>query len=450
MQPTSRDRGEFTREGSLILMNVHVFRGTPDFSFINVRPGEHVVIKPNLVKEGNEERDMREWEHVITSAVLIRQVCEHVAQCLSGRGCITICDAPQTDSSFTKISALLKLDEIAADIAMQYGITVEILDLRNEEWTKREEIIVERRRLPGDPRGAITFNLGSESLFYKHLGTGHYFGADYDMGEINRHHHGTTQEYLICATPIVADVFINMPKLKTHKKTGVTLSLKNLVGINANKNWLPHHTEGTIKNKADQFPSLTLIRRMEQWSLFVARVLLLHAGVLGTYITRKLRKVGKAAFGDSKNSIRSGNWYGNDTAWRMVLDLNRCLLYGNADGTLRRNNPKRYYSVIDGVLGMEGDGPMGGIPINSNVIICGEDPVAVDTVASRVMGFDWRKIPVIREAYNVQNLPVTKIPIENITVISDEPKWCGKFIEIENQDFLHFTPHFGWKDHIEY
>ncbi len=37
-------------------------------------------------------------------------------------------------------------------------------------------------------------------------------------------------------SPLVADVFINLPKLKTHKKCGLTVNLKSLVGINANKN----------------------------------------------------------------------------------------------------------------------------------------------------------------------------------------------------------------------
>ena len=41
-----------------------------------------------------------------------------------------------------------------------------------------------------------------------------------------------------------------MPKLKTHKKCGVTISLKNLVGLNTNKNLLPHHSLGTPSRAA--------------------------------------------------------------------------------------------------------------------------------------------------------------------------------------------------------
>ena len=389
-------------------MNVHVFRRRPDFSFMRLSPGDWVVLKPNLVKEAKES-DPNEWESVITSSTLIEQVCAHVCEALEGRGRVTICDAPQTDSRFSEIARKLGLYEIAQRCQQRFGIPVEILDLRNEEWTNQDGIITERKKLRGDPNGAIAFNLGRDSLFYKHPGEGRFYGADYDAGVVNQHHNGETHEYLICATPILADVFINLPKLKTHKKTGVTLSLKNLVGINADKNWLPHHTDGSPRTGGDQFPDLNLKRRAERLAVGTARRLALSVPKLGPYVARRLRRIGTSAFGSGDNVIRSGNWHGNDTTWRMVLDLNRCLLFGNADGTLRRERPKRYYSVIDGVIGMEGAGPMQGDPVQSNVVIAGADPLGVDMVAARVMGFDWRKIPVIREAFGLTNAPDKRI-----------------------------------------
>lgn len=427
---------------------VFVSRGNLDLSFIDVRPGDWVVVKPNLVREENYAHP-GEWVSVITSGALIRQVCDYVGERLGGRGRITVCDAPQTDSSFARIAALLDLGGIARDVSARHGIAVEIVDLRNEEWTSREGVVVERRKQRGDPSGSIAFNLGRDSFFYGFAGEGKYYGADYDAGVVNGHHVGETQEYLICGTPILGDVFINMPKLKTHKKSGVTLSLKNLVGINADKNWLPHHTEGSPRDGGDQFPNMTFRRRAEQRAVAFARSMALKAPGVGGFVARKLRRAGKVAFGD-QNVIRSGNWHGNDTTWRMVLDLNRCLLYGNGDGTLRRAEPKRYYSVIDGCVGMEGAGPMAGDPIRSDVLIGGTDPVAVDIVATRVMGFDWRKIPMLREALGDRALPVTKVRPEDIVVVSDVAEWNGKFLEIEPREFLRFRPHFGWRGRIEY
>ncbi len=432
-------------------MNVHIYRSEEnyDFSFIDVRPGEWVVLKPNLVKEA-KENDPDEWESVVTSPRIIERVCAHVCSRLQGRGRVTICDAPQTDSSFAAIAARLDLYGIARRCEESYGVPVEVIDLRNEEWVSERGVISGRRKLAGDPKGVIAFDLGRDSLFYCHPGEGRYYGADYDHATVNRHHRGETHEYLVCATPIHADVFVNLPKLKTHKKTGVTLNLKNLVGINADKNWLPHHTEGAPGNGGDQFPDLGMRQRLEQKAVELARFFAGKVPVLGAGVAQTLRRSGTVVFGDGGSVVRSGNWHGNDTTWRMALDLNRCLLYGNPDGSLRGGRPKRCYCLIDGIVGMEGAGPMQGDAVRSGVVIGGTDPAVADAVAARVMGFDWRKIPVIREAFEVSRLPVTTARPEDVRVISDVPAWNGTFGEIIDRDFLKFKPHFGWSGHIEY
>lgn len=428
---------------------VYIFKGRVDLSFIKVNPGDWVVIKPNLVKE-HKENDPAEWRSVITSPELIEQVCVDVCEKLQGRGKVTICDAPQTDSSFAKIAQRLGLAAIARTCQERYGIPVEAVDLRNEEWTNEGGIITERKSLAGDPAGALAFNLGRDSLFYGYKGEGRYYGADYDAGVVNSHHHGEVQEYLICATPVLADVFINMPKMKTHKKTGVTLNLKNLVGINADKNWLPHHTEGSPSNGGDEYPDLTVKRRLERFAVKFARKIALQIPSLGPKLAIRLRRAGTTVFGQGSSVIRSGNWYGNDTTWRMALDLNRCLLFGNKDGTIRSSDPKRYYCLIDGIVGMDGMGPMQGDPVASGVVIAGTDPVTVDMVAARVMGFDWRNLAIIREAYNLKTAPITQWRPDDVTVSSDVAEWNGRFLDIEGKTFLSFEPHFGWKGKIEY
>ena len=49
-------------------------------------------------------------------------------------------------------------------------------------------------------------------------------------------------------------------------------------------------------------------------------------------------------------------------------------------------------AVIDGFQAMEGKGPAWGTPVESRVVVAGRDPVAADTLAAKVMGFDARKI----------------------------------------------------------
>jgi uncharacterized protein (DUF362 family)/Pyruvate/2-oxoacid:ferredoxin oxidoreductase delta subunit len=56
-------------------------------------------------------------------------------------------------------------------------------------------------------------------------------------------------------------------------------------------------------------------------------------------------------------------------------------------------------SIMDGVIGMEGDGPGAhGIPTDSGVILASGDSISLDVVASTVMGFEPSDTPVIRRA----------------------------------------------------
>ena len=55
-------------------------------------------------------------------------------------------------------------------------------------------------------------------------------------------------------------------------------------------------------------------------------------------------------------------------------------------------------SVIDGIVAMEGLGPMLGDPVELGTIVAGKDPVAVDAVAAAIMGFTPEEIPIIEAA----------------------------------------------------
>lgn len=48
--------------------------------------------------------------------------------------------------------------------------------------------------------------------------------------------------------------------------------------------------------------------------------------------------------------------------------------------------------VIDGFLAMEGNGPVGGTPVDARIALASTDPLAMDILATRLMGFDPGKI----------------------------------------------------------
>lgn len=56
------------------------------------------------------------------------------------------------------------------------------------------------------------------------------------------------------------------------------------------------------------------------------------------------------------------------------------------------------YAVVDGVVGMEGDGPIMGTAKHVGAVILGKHLLAVDSTAARIMGFNPRKITYLKMA----------------------------------------------------
>lgn len=61
---------------------------------------------------------------------------------------------------------------------------------------------------------------------------------------------------------------------------------------------------------------------------------------------------------------------------------------------------KPSFCVMDGTVGLEGDGPKSGIPKVTDLVLASSDPVALDCVASKIMGFDPSKIEHLKLCYS--------------------------------------------------
>ena len=247
-----------------------------------------------------------------------------------------------------------------------------------------------------------------------------------------------------------ADCVINLPKLKTHKKTGITVSMKNLVGINGNKNWLPHHREGTPAQGGDQFADDGVKHRIERKAMACFRGLFPLFGPLRGVMAKPLKGLGKGIFGDtnSNNTIRSGNWYGNDTTWRMVIDLNRILMYSDKTGRLQDNPARCIFCIVDGIVGGEGNGPLDPTPNRAGIVLAGRNPVAVDLVCARIMGFAFEKLPLLYRSLDAHPLPLVSAGICDIVVVSNDKGLNAGQLEKVEFSFA-FLPHWGWKGHVE-
>ena len=424
--------------------------GTPAWNPLGelVRPGDKVVLKPNLIWHAHRYRP-QEWQQVITHGSVVRAVADYVLLALQGRGELWIVDGPQLDADWNQILQRTGIGEVCAWLATQSPVPVRLLDLRDEWEDVRGEVLYGTTKLPGDPAGSVEVNLGSRSRFADHGRAGKYYGATYDQEETNLHHSGERHEYRISRTVATADVLINLPKMKTHKKTGVTLSLKNLVGINTGRNWLPHHTDGDPTNGGDQFPVASVKNTSERKGVRLFEQLTMRHPKIFAPLYRLAKTVARPVWGHTKETIRSGNWHGNDTCWRMVHDINRCLFY--ADGSaFPTATPKRYFTIVDGIVGGDGDGPAAPDACASGLLVGGGNPVAVDCFATRLMGFDPMRLPVLREAFANSELPLVNFRYQDIAVRSNVPGWSKSLEAIQQEDCFQYRAHFGWRGAMEW
>ncbi len=79
-------------------------------------------------------------------------------------------------------------------------------------------------------------------------------------------------------------------------------------------------------------------------------------------------------------------------------------------------------TVIDGFVGMEGNGPVNGEPVQMNLIIAGTNAVATDATGCRIMGIDPKQVKHIRRA-NEKGLGII------------EPEVIGEKIQVVTRQF---------------
>jgi uncharacterized protein (DUF362 family) len=422
-----------------------------DFSglFDVIEPGNIVTVKPNWVKESHAYRK-DEWEQVITHPSLLTRIIREVVLKLNTHGTIRVIDGPHFDASYSAIIAHYPVEQWKTFVEGTQ-IILEITDLRDEEFTMQDEIVIKKKALPGDPRGSVLFNLkDDESCFFNHNKSARgYYGAYYDITETNRAHDGKNNLYKLSRSVIESDVFINVPKLKTHKKAGITCCLKNLVGINTYRNYLPHHSEGGPAQGGDQFPSENINARLEGPVVAYVKQKFLAADSHLT-LFRYLKIISRFFLGDTNKVVRSGNWHGNDTMWRTIIDLNKLLLYGNASGELPSGQfpaSKKYIGIVDGIIAGEGNGPMAPDSVNLHTLIAGTNPVAIDAVCACLMGFDPSKIPSIKNAFCIEKFPIAPFSFQDIRIGTGEKQF--QLSELPQKYIHQFVPHFGWKNFIE-
>ena len=73
---------------------------------------------------------------------------------------------------------------------------------------------------------------------------------------------------------------------------------------------------------------------------------------------------------------------------------------------------------MDGIVGMEGNGPIQGTPKPAGVLVMGSDLVAVDATCCRIMGIDPEKVDYLRMAADIGHVHAGRIEQRGETIAS--------------------------------
>jgi uncharacterized protein (DUF362 family) len=417
-----------------------------------IEPGMTVVLKPNFVLSRHAGGgDL--WA-IVTHASVLRAVADYCVLALRGEGRLVIADAPQYDCNWSDLMDASGLPRVLDAIGGR-GLDVACVDLRRY-WSARRHFPSMVRPLPGDPAGSVEVDVGPDSALAG-KDADRFYGAVYHREETIAAHSGGRHRYEVSGTVLGADAVVSVPKLKVHKKVGVTLNLKNLVGICTNKNHLVHYSLEPPARGGDQYPDghfAPVEERLIRTERWMYDHLLASRRRLPEYLHRSaywLHDKAVKPFGvtvePSKRLEDAGNWYGNDSAWRMTIDLYRIALFGSDAGGLRPTPQRRWFSVVDGIIGGEGNGPLQPDAVASGTVVAGADLLAVDLVATRLMGFDPLLVPAFRFLTSPGAPEGLAADLADVVVASDTPEWRGCLSDPAST-FLGFRPHPGWAGHL--
>jgi len=403
-----------------------------------IKPGDNVVLKPNLLYHYHPEGKL---DSIIVHASILRAVIDYVFIAMKKKGIITIAESPVWQADFQKILQVSGINEMA-DYLGSMGVAVDVVDMRETMLSRSYDKVSMPKivRLKGDPAGYKEVDLGEASEFNGLI----FDSEDYRNSMTERIANENVCSYKMPKTILNADVVINISKMKTHVMAGNTLSLKNIVGTYGEKINLPHYRTGI--EMCDEHPKFSGAKAVKQttvknmYKFFKKYPFLEKIKPVKNFVL----KVTDEKWGEPFPLW--GCWHGNDTVWRMTLDLNKILLYANKEGRMEKTKQRKVFAIIDGIVAGEGRGPIRPTERSDGIIVAGKDFVSADLAATRMMGFDQAKIPILAKAKSAKGFLLSAAG--EIKCNSNKDKWKNLW-ELKKEELLNFEPPISWRDHIE-
>jgi len=350
---------------------------------------KRILLKPNWVKQSINETDeicLRTHDNFLLATLEIVLKFKPAS--------VLIGDAPIQGCKWDKVVTSDLLDKIHS-LSKKHNIPVEIKDFRRVAFDPIANKTLKDRNPISD---YLIFDLGKESYLEPITDSKKnvFRVTDYNPDQLAESHRPGVHKYCITKELFNADIIISLPKVKTHQKVGITAALKNLVGVNGDKDFLPHHRIGSSEHGGDCYPGNNFFRSSSEYALDFANR---RQGKFLYLLTRKISGVlWRLSFPGHEHNLGAG-WHGNDTTWRMVLDLNKIAIYGNVDGTLTKQPQRQLFSLCDGIIGGQGDGPLRPEPLALGVISLTNHSGMNDLAMATLMEFEIKKISMLNEVF---------------------------------------------------
>ena len=412
-----------------------------------------IVIKPNWVL--HETHPAFPIRALVTDARLVEVVVESCLDLFPGVESVVVGDCPLQWADWPLMCRQSGLADKMERLGQISEGRVQFQDWRREVFTMDAEgFLVPASVDHGDPAGYREVSLGSRSHLEPLAGQSRRFAVNDYRSSITSKHHGPGQHrYLVSQTVLDADLFLNLPKWKSHQKSALTAALKNLVGINGDKAYLPHFRRGAPRWGGDEYADdhrwlywlqTTLREHTQKQSPFLFKLL-----KPGWEVIKRLRgiKTQLTDAGETPSTFYTagGAWHGNDTVWRMIYDLNLIIHCADRTGQLRDRPQRHYGCIVDGLVSGEGNGPLQPLPRETDWLVFGEDPFAIDFALAYFMGYDPRKVPLVARHQDYLGPDWGRFNDPSFEVEVD-----GHLLRLaESTINFRFAPPPGWRCHVE-
>lgn len=412
-----------------------------------IRTGARAHVLPNFVMQRRGfEHDEHTFFGKVTHASVLQPVLDYAIKAAGSATLVSVGNAPVQGCNFDSIKREVGLEQLVSGYFAPRGQAPSIVDLRGLRTTFTASGALLSREETGEEYVAI--DLGTESLLeplYEGGREPQFRVGDYPASATASFHSRGRHVYVLNKRVLDAAAVVSVPKLKTHEKVGITCVLKGTVGSIARKECLAHHRLGGKRSGGDEHARDWLAARMTSGLLEYVSDLPVsrYSNALRVVATTAFR-----AFRILAPGTMGGAWSGNDTAWRMALDIARVLRYATPDGVLAETPQREHIAFVDGIVSGEGNGPLHQQARDTGAIIFGADPCLVDWACVLVMGYDPRRIPLVREAFLLDRYPLTSNRPSDLDALLN-----GRRVDEETlRRGFHprHLPPVGWQAHLGY